>query len=251
MKYKIHAIFAIVALASLPVSAAVAIVDLGTQVGGGSVVGANQSWTDAGRTYNTVVTIQRTTAGAMGSQNDLLDLTTNTSTGWNVAINKNNATGDTGAQAAVWTGSSSNAASPFTGESIYALGDGIYINNSAIVQVTFSNLTVGSFYNLAAFAALTGTSTPSNFSLTVGTSSSQAVQSLDIDTNQTSGLVANWLNVAPSASGTIAFTVQAGTATSGLRTELNAIRLEQVPEPSAFALLGLGAASLVARRRRS
>lgn len=215
-------------------------------------------WTDSGtnRTYNAVTTA----AGLNGVANNNIYTSGNLtsvvggSTGWSVVVSKPATAGDIGSQGlATWSGSPATAAAPFAGEAANALQDGFYINNNATLVITFSGLTVGQAYDLAAFGALTGTTTPANFSLTTGTSASSTVQSLDLDTAAGTGLSAIWANVAPDASGVIAFSVNAVGGTSGRRTELNAVRLEAVPEPATYGLFGAaaGAAAIVIRRRRS
>lgn len=239
--------------------AATVVLDFGTQGAGGAALTAPGAvWSEGGQSYNGIT---RAATGG-GNVNDFytsLDLTTldGSSTGWSVNIDKNSVGtgGDIGSQpiSSVWfSGDPAVAASPFSGLSINALGDGFYINNRARIVVNFTGLTAGFTYNVATFAALSGTtsSTLGNFSLVTGTSASTGTQTLDVDSNRTNGVVAQWLSVIPDASGNISISVST-TDASSTRTELNAVRIEQVPEPSAALLAGIAGIAGILRRRRA
>lgn len=207
----------------MPFVATVVFIDLGS-------LQSHGAYTDGSRAYNSVATtgLLSPATGAMGSQNGLVSAA-NVATAWNVDIAKTNTGGDEAMQGTVWTGAPASAPAPFTGESTALLSDGIYINNSAAVRVRFTGLNPSFTYNLAAFAALSGSSsTPSTFVLTTGTSASTTTQTLDVD-QFPNGAVASWNAVQPDSGGAIAFTVTASGGTSGKRTELNAVRLEVLP----------------------
>lgn len=242
-----------------PAAAATAILDFGTQGAGGvALTGSGAVWTENGQSYNGVT---RQTATGGGNVNDLytspgLTALDGSATTWAVDIDKNSVGtgGDIGSQpiSGVWgAGDPAAAASPFTGLSINALGDGFYINNRARLVINFTGLNAGFTYNIATFAALSGTtsSTPGLFSLVTGTSASTTTQTLDVDSNRTNGVVAQWLAVTPDANGNISISVST-TDASSTRTELNAVSIEQIPEPGSLGLAALAGLAALRRRRR-
>lgn len=215
--------------------AAVVILDFGN-------TGASAVYTDGGNSYNRL--------NALGTYNAVTAFDGSATT-WNV-VASSAGSGGNGSQGFVSSVTSANAIAPFTGLSNTALQDGFFINNNNTVTVAISGLDITKTYNLAAFGAenLDGPATPSNFTLTVGTTASTLTQVLDVDANLTTGAAANWSSVTPDAAGNITFTVNANGGTSGFRTELNAVRIESIPEPSSAALLGLGVLALAFRRRK-
>ncbi len=221
------------ALATSAHAATTVLVDFGN-------TGPSAVYTEGGISYNKA-----------DSKNTFANLTAtdSSSTTWSVTVS--GAGAGSGSQPDVWGGTSANAVSPFTNLSDTALKDGFYINNNNTLTIAFSGLDNSMMYNLAAFGAQTtdGVNTPSNFSLTVGTSASPGTQVLDLQANPTTGAAAQWGSVAP-VGGNITLTVTAnGAGGGGLRTELNAARLEAIPEPSAALLGAFGLLGLLRRRR--
>lgn len=241
-------------LAGLPlllgsVPAATVILDFGNV---GTGVWTEDEGPAIGRTYNAVTITGSALAVVRNNFYTSASLTDTTGalSGWGVSISKPATAGDIGPGGS-WTGDIANATAPFANESADALSDGFFINNNGTITITFTGLNADSAYRLSAFGALTGpTTTPADFSLVTGTSASPPLQSLDVDTAPLTGVAANWLSVTPNASGEISLSVTASGGTSGRRTQLNAVRLEEIPEPGVAALGAVGGLSLLRRRRR-
>ncbi|MCH7225500.1 PEP-CTERM sorting domain-containing protein [Haloferula sp. A504] len=136
--------------------------------------------------------------------------------------------------------------------------DGLFIQDTAAITFFISGLNDGLTYNLLGFVGRdnnTGAQAPT--SLTTGTGGSAFWQSQDgtitagelttQDPNGTAGGIAfGWNGVSPT-SGQIAFTMGSN---ADLLVDIKALSITAVPEPSSLALLPIGVAGMLARRRR-
>lgn len=221
-------------------TAAVAYLDLGNIASAGN--GFNNFALTGAENFN----------GVRGSFNGL-QTTDGITSSWNVSATKAGG-GGIGGQNAVFTGPSTGVGTPFTGLQNALLQDGIYINNSAALTFTFSGLDISQTYLLDVFGGLDVTNaTPADFTLSIGSAfTGAATQVLNVDNSDgnNNGAIASWASITPDATGNISVTVTATGGLGGRRTEVNAIRLESIPEPSSTALLGLGGLALILRRRK-
>jgi len=139
-------------------------------------------------------------------------------------------------------------------ESPFARGDVVYhrlfngyIYDSGVSSVALRNVPAGS-YNLYLYSEVGPGATHYSTTFTLGAAVQTVTNAGDLSTFVNSVNYTEFVGVSPVA-GTISFTFSDPTLTYGI---LNGFQLVAVPEPSSFALggIGLAVAAFAARRKR-
>lgn len=190
--------------------------------------------------------------------------TTTTSPTWNVSVgsivNLVDVTGAaTGIEAATagFGGSSAvgGISTGFTGDALAAFGgtfstaqqDYLYVSGStATGTVTFNNLSANNTYTFTVFGSRSGGGVRTTDYLIAGATSASGW----LETEQNSGNVVVFSNIAPNAGNSIVLSTKVRSGNTSGFGYLNAVKIEStpIPEPVSLALIGLSGLALLRRR---
>jgi len=184
-----------------------------------------------------------------GSVADLLD-SGNSLTGVGVSVTDdfrfpNLSGGDWGGSPIPW------AVADATGDS-FAVERPDIMGNNSVGAITFTGLDVTGLYNFSVISSRNASGGRSG-TITIGGANSDNGNNVDFDAfvdGFTAETLQVWTNVSPDGAGNLVLRLESMDNGASSFGYLNAVRIEQVPEPGSIALMGIGMVSMLLRGRR-